>query len=225
MIARRDMWMLRLGAVLSMVVLASAGVAACGGSASDAPPGTVGEVAPPSTPDTVLPLATGTSVFVDETQPVPEGALFGGEVCGALTNAELQGVAGLVPRRGTDPAPEDDEVVTGATDGLTGDDGPVIAVAVSGDACRYEVQTPLRYSVLVRVRDVFALKSPDVTDPSGGTLPVDALSGIGDEAIGIDRGSTYEVVVRVAAGWFSVNAPDRDVAERLARAAADRCCD
>lgn len=222
-------WLQRLAVVVVIVVLPMLVLRTCSGETADVPPGTVGVVPPPDTPETLLPLATGTSVLLETTSGVPPDALFGGNLCTSLGVDDLRAAASLVSPSGTDPADALDDdpgpsVTAAATDVSVLDEGPVSTVAVSADACRFVVRDPVRYSVLVRVRTVFDLKSPELSDGLGGTLVADALPGIGEEAIGIDRSTTYEVVVKVERGWFSVSAPARDVAIRLATAAVSNCC-
>lgn len=230
MIATSRHWWRRVAVVCTAVSLPLVAVAACSDSDDEsAPPGTVGVVAPPQTLETLLPLVTDSSIEVADTGSVAPGTMFGGNVCTALSDDELRSAAAMVPPSGTDavevggdePAPD----VTAADPSVSVlDSGPVGTVAVSADACRFVVRDPVRYSVLVRVRSIFDYTSPDLDDPSGGTLVEDEVSGIAEGAIGIDRGTTYEVVVKAAEGFFSVSAPDRDTAIRLARAAAEACC-
>lgn len=201
----------------AVVAVPCVAVAACSDATVETPPGTVGAVEPPSTLETLLPVVTDSTIEVIDTGSVAPGTMFGGNLCTALAEAELLSAASLVPSSGTDPEN------VGSEESVV-EPGAVGIVAVSADACRFVVREPVRYSVLVRIRSVFDLRSPELDDPAGGTLVADALSGIGSEAIGIDRGTTYEVVVEVDDGYFSVTAPDRDTATRLARAAVDRCC-
>lgn len=205
--------------VLAVAVIAvpSAVAAACSGTPAETPPGTVGAIEPPPTLETLLPVVTDSTIQVIDTGSVAPGTMFGGNLCSSLSEGELLSAASLVPPSGTDPEN------VGSEESVV-EPGAVGIIAVSADACRFVVREPVRYSVLVRIRSVFDLRSPDLADPVGGTLVADALSGLGSEAVGIDRGSTYEVVVKVDAGYFSVAAPDRDAAIRLTRAAVARCC-
>ena len=201
----------------AVVAVPSAAVAACTDATVETPPGTVGAVEPPATLETLLPVVTDSTIEVIDTGSVAPGTMFGGNLCSALSEAELLSAASSIPPSGTDPEN------VGSEESVV-EPGPVGIVAVSADACRFVVRDPVRYSVLVRIRSVFDFESPDLDDPAGGTLVKDAVPGIGSEAIGVERGVLYEVVVKVDDGFFSVTAPDRDVAVRLARAAADRCC-
>lgn len=218
-------WARRLVAVLAVPLLALAAGTGCSGDASEAPPGTVGVLPTPPTPETLLPLVTDTSVA--DTGTVPPGTLFGGSPCTALTDADLRGAASLVPTSGTEPTLPEEADGAGVTAAATiepEDAGPVITVAVSGDACEFRVVDPVRYRVLLRVITVFEYESPELTGSDGTALEAESVPGVGDEAQGIDRGDRYEVLVRVSDGWFSLEAPDSASALRLARAAAGRCC-
>ncbi|MFZ9628055.1 MAG: hypothetical protein ACO3C1_01740 [Ilumatobacteraceae bacterium] len=215
----------RLAAIASVPLVLAAAVSACSDNAAEAPPGTVGAVPPPPTPETLLPLVTDTSVA--ETGSVPPDTLFGGDPCTALSVADLRGAASQVPPSATDPTLPADETgasVTAAATVEPVDAGPVSTVAVSGDACEFRVLDPVRYSVLVRITTVFEYETPDATTSSGTELDIVAVPGVGTEAKGIDWGDRYEVLVKVADGWFVLEAPDRVTAVRLAGDAADRCC-
>ena len=205
-------------AVVALVALML--LAGCSGSDPESlPPGTVGALPTPPTPPTLLPVVTGTDVVATGT--VPPNTLFGGNPCSALSDADLRGAATLVPPTATDPTVPDDDLGTGVTAVVSvdpADDGPVTTVAVSGDACAFQVSDPVRYTALVRVIGVFDYESPDL----------EMLSGIGIEAKGgtlVEGDSRYTVLVKVDDGWFALEAPDRATATRLARAAAGRCCD
>lgn len=207
--------------LITAVALAALALSAgcSGGDPESLPPGTVGALPTPPTPPTLLPVVTGTDVV--DTGTVPPGTLFGGNPCSALTDSILRGAASLVPPAATDPTLPDDELGAGVTAVVTvdpADDGPVTTVAVSADACAFQVTDPVRYTALVRVIGVFDYETPDL----------EALSGIGVEAKGGvvngDAGDRYVVLVKVDDGWFSLEAPDRATALRLARAAAGRCC-
>lgn len=193
-------------------------VGCSGADPESLPPGTVGALPPPPTPPTLLPVVTGTDVV--DTGTVPPDTLFGGNPCSALTDSDLRSAASLVPPAATDPTLPDDDLGTGVTAVVTvdpADDGPVTTVAVSGDACAFQVSDPVRYTALVRVIGVFDYESPDL----------EMLSGIGIEAKGgalVEGDSRYTVLVKVDDGWFALEAPDRTTATRLARAAAGRCC-
>jgi hypothetical protein len=93
---------------------------------------------------------------------------------------------------------------------------------LADDLCGFDVrQGGVEYTVLVRARTATDLQQPA---PSGEEI--EALSGIGLDAVGVIRGDdTYEVIVQVEQGYFSVTAPDRATARALARAAAERAAD
>ncbi len=67
------------------------------------------------------------------------------------------------------------------------------------------------------------LASPDqFSHPGNVDQEIAPVDGVGLDAIGVDLGDRYQVFVQVENGYFSVTAPDRRAAERLAKAAAGR---
>lgn len=83
------------------------------------------------------------------------------------------------------------------------------------DSCVWVVGGDEQVVVQLATPDEFATPAPNGEE----IAPVD---GVGLGAIGVDRGATYEVYVQVENGYFSVTAPDRSAAERLAALAAPR---
>lgn len=163
----------------------------------------------PSAPDTVLPDAVETLPVEEGT--APPGALFGGDLCAALDDSDFGDVA-------------IDEVLPLSVDSCqyTVGDGIVIVVKALSEADFVAAQTP------DTTPETAPDTTPGTTDPTGTgdttpvTAPPVALSGIGEEAFGIDLGDQYRVVVQVDNGWFSVTAPDASTARALARAAVRR---
>lgn len=193
-------------------------VSSCAPDESVTEPGTVGPLPTPTLEDTLAPIDSR-PVVVDDTGTVPDGVMFAGEVCRALTADDLRAAAASVPTDRTDPEeadPEDPPPDESAPPGEVL--GPVTSLLVSVDACRYVVREPLRFSVLVQVRSQAQFDDPAPVAADGTPLAVVALSGVGLAAKGIDRGVSYEVLVAVEGGWFAVVAPDRDTAVQLARA-------
>ncbi|MEI8240642.1 MAG: hypothetical protein WCI22_14610 [Actinomycetota bacterium] len=142
---------------------------------------------------TLLPVVT------DNTTPdttVPAHAIFGGEVCTALTAGDLSSTS----FRGFGTGP------------LMSTDSP------SSDSCQYTVGSDTN-TVVVLVR----LISPDdfSAPPSSNDLS-SPVAGVGIAARSINHGSTVEVQVQVPNGWFAVTTPDLASAQRLAERAVPR---
>jgi hypothetical protein len=172
-------------------------LAACSGGAEE----TSGSATlpAPSAPDTLLPVPNDTQP-PDVTESLPPDALFGGDVCTALTDDDFRGVSidGRGAGRVTDSA------------------------ALSEDSCQYLVQVGSReYEVVVQVQSPSDFLNPGVT----GEV-VDELDGPGLAARGVthttETGEEYEVIVKVGNGFFSVTAPDRASAVALATKAEPR---
>jgi hypothetical protein len=131
---------------------------------------------------------------------MPADALFGGDPCTALTDADFRGVSlgGSGSGRVTDTA------------------------ALSADSCQYLLQVGTReYEVVVQVQSPTDFLNPGVTDEV-----VDELDGPGLAARGVTHatadGEEYEVIVKVENGFFSVTAPDQASAVALATKAEPR---
>lgn len=153
----------------------------------------------PSAPDTLLPVPNDTQP-PDVTESLPPDALFGGDLCTALTEDDFRGVSidGRGAGRVTDSA------------------------ALSADSCQYLVQVGSReYEVVVQVQSPGDFLNPGVTDEV-----VDELDGPGLAARGVTHataaGEEYEVIVKVENGFFSVTAPDQASAVALATKAEPR---
>jgi hypothetical protein len=180
--------------VVCMVLL----LAACSGGAEPTG-GSSGGLPEPSEPDTLLPVPNDTQP-PDVTDSFPPDALFGGDVCTALTEDEIARVSidGRGAGRVTDVAP------------------------LSEDSCRYLVKVGSReYDVIVQVQ------SPsDFLNPGGTDEVVDELDGPGLAARGVthvtETGEEYEVIVKVENGFFSVTTPDQASATTLATKAEPR---
>lgn len=82
------------------------------------------------------------------------------------------------------------------------------------DSCVWEVEAGT-VTVQLATEDEF-------DTPGGGGYDLVPLDGVGLRAVGIDLGAAFEVFVKVENGFFSVTAPTRDAAERLAAVAAPR---
>jgi len=89
--------------------------------------------------------------------------------------------------------------------------------ALSVDSCGYSVHTNAHDHVVL----VQAQMQADFDQPPT-TAKLDTIQGVGLGAVGIEQGAEYEVIVKVANGYFSVTAWDRAEARSLAIAAARR---
>ena len=163
----------------------------CQASEGSDPPDTVGSLPIADVATTLLPDVV-VSYVPDDT--LPPGVLFGGLLCTALSADDFEGV-----------------VVAGA-----GRATLLQTLEVADDVCGFVVRAGGdEYTILVRARNVVDFEQPATSD-----FDPEALTGVGQAAMGVTRSDdTYEVYVRVAAGYFSVNAPDRASALALARAA------
>lgn len=169
-------------------------LSACGDAGPESIPVTVGSLPEPPDPGTLLPVVVDTAPPDDGT--APPGALFGGNLCTALTDADLAAVN-----------------LGGGRGELVGDP------AATFDGCDYTLEVG---SATVHVV-VTARSQADFANPSAADgVPIDELNGIGDAARGVERESGYEVYVKVSNGWFSVLAPTEASARALALRAVPR---
>jgi len=167
-------------------------LAACQAS-SEAPPDTVGSLPIESAATTLLPEVV-ISFVPDDT--LPPGVLFGGNPCTALVVEDFAAVTIAGAGRGRLLETQD----------------------LADDICGYLVRAGGDdHTIIVRARSGADFEQPATTD-----FDPEALTGIGETAMGVDRGDTYEVYVKVANGYFSVTTPDRASARALAQAAAGR---
>lgn len=178
-----------------LVALVVSALVACSPPASD-PPETVGPVSIDTVPTTLLAEVVD-STLPDDSVVVPPGALFGGDLCTALEEADFTRVVIAGEGRG--------ELL--AFDGL------------SVDSCGYTVGVgDVEYTIVVQAHTADDFERPPTTDEVR-----DDVSGVGIAAFGVARGDTaYEVIVQVANGYFSVTTPDPASAKALAGMAAER---
>ena len=176
------------------VLLASAVVAGCHGPAAEPVPNSVGSLPEPSDAGTLLPVVVVTDPPGEGT--APPGALFAGDFCTSLTEADISAVVFSGLGRGSLS-----DVPTAALDGCS------YPVAAGGE----------EFSVVVTARS-----QADFAAPATGDEAIDELAGVGEAARGVTRASGYEVYVKVPNGWFSVLTPDATSATALARRAAER---
>lgn len=172
------------------VVAVTVAVTACSDSPGADPVDTVGVITEP-TVTTLLPIVVDTES--DLTSTVPPEVLFGGDLCSALTEADIAN-AGV---------------------------GTVVeSAALSPDSCGWTVQSGRVYrDVIVQVRTAREYEQPLVA----AGITIDQVRGVGIAAIGYvlpDR--SYTVVVQTDNGYFAVTAPDETGAVGLARLAAAR---
>ncbi len=180
-----------------MVVCAALACSACSGN-DDETSGSA-TLPTPSAPDTLLPVPNDTQP-PDVTESLPSDALFGGDLCTALTEDDFR-----------------DVVIDGRGAGRVADSG-----ALSEDSCQYLLQVGAReYEVVVQVQSPSDFLNPGVADEV-----VDELDGPGLAARGVTHateiGQEYEVLVKVENGFFSVTSPDQASAVELATKAEPR---
>lgn len=179
----------------ALAVVCAALVPACASDPVEEPPATVGTVPLPEEVGTLLPVEVNT-LPPDDSVSLPPDALFGGDLCTSLAASDFRRVT-----------------FAGAGAGALVDSFPA-----SEDSCQFTVEAGGdEYVVVVRAR-----AAADLDAPAGTDAEVEALTGIGESAVGVDRGDRYEVIVKVANGYFSVTAPDATSATFLAVRAADR---
>lgn len=172
-------------------------VVSCSGS-GEQPPGTVGPLPEPSGPDTLLPVIPDTAP-PDVSTTLPPDALFGADMCLALSPDDFRGVS-----FGSSTAGRLQQTLR-----------------VSEDSCQFDVSAGgAVYSVLVRARS-----QPDFVTPTEGDEEIDELDGPGLAARGVQFDDRYEVTVKVSNGYFAVSAPTRDAALELAAKAVPRADD
>ena len=178
------------------IVVALAVPMACSGS-NDQPPDTVGAVPLVSEAGTLLPVLPDTLPPDNDTATVPPGTLFAGDPCTALVDSDFRAVTFAGSGSGT---------VTSSS-------------MLAEDTCGYEIRAGGKdYQVIVQV-----VSGDDFDHPVTTAQEIDKFSDIGEEAIGVARGDDrYEVIVRVANGFFGVTTPDEVSARALAKKAVDR---
>ncbi len=177
-----------------LVVLLAGAVSSCTGT-SEPTPVSGGTLPEPSDPDTLLPVPID-SEPPDVTGSLPPDMLFGGDLCTALTADDIA----AVPIAGS----------TGARLGET--------VSFADDQCNYDVQIGIRrVAITVKARSL-----DDFVNPSPAGEAIDEIDGLGLAARGVQHLDGYELLVKVANGFFAVVAPDRATAEGLAKQAIAR---
>lgn len=86
--------------------------------------------------------------------------------------------------------------------------------ALSADSCEWTLDDG---TVVVQLASADQFAQPATSNEE--IAPID---GVGLDAIGVDLGDRYRIFVQVENGYFSVTAPTRRIAERLAADAAER---
>lgn len=178
---------------MSCVLAGLVVLSACSDAGPESIPVTVGSLPEPADPGTLLPVVVETAPPQDGT--APPGALFGGNLCTALTDVDLAAV------------------------NVGGDRGELVGdPAATFDGCDYTLEVG---SATVHVV-VTARSQADFASPAFGDEAVDELDGLGEAARGVERSNGYEVYVKVSNGWFSVLAPTEASARALAVRAVPR---
>lgn len=177
------------------VALVALSLGACSGS-NDLPPDTVGVVPVVSDAGTLLPVLADT-LPPDVSVTIAPDTLFNGDPCSALMAGDFRSVT--IAGTGTG-------VLTGFN-------------LLSDDTCSYDVRAGgSDYQVFVQ-----AASADEFDHPVTTAQEIDKFANLGEEAIGVARGDDrYEVIVRVANGFFSVTTPDKASARALAAKAAER---
>ena len=182
-----------------LVATAVAGVlgsltAACTGDSEPASQQTA-TLPTPAEPDTLLPVPDNT-LAPDVTDTLPPDLLFGGNLCTALTAADIAAVP-----------------IAGSTGARLGE-----AISAADDQCQFDVLVGIRrVAITVKARSL-----ADFVTPSQTGEPIDEIKGLSLAARGVQHADTYEVLVKVDNGFFAVIAPDRPTAEALAERAIPR---
>lgn len=167
--------------------------AACSAPVDTGPLDTSGPIVPTVPATTLQPIDTSPTL-PDAT--LPANALFGGDVCTALTATDIASV-----RLGS-----------------FGYGRLFVADAPSTDSCLYRV---VKDGVETGV--VLKLISPDdFLAPPAANETLTVVDRVGDDAEALVRDGSATVLVRVGDGYFKVSAPDLDSAVALARRAAPR---
>lgn len=183
-----------LAVSLVLVSVLAGAATACTGT-SEPTPVSGGTLPQPSDPDTLLPVPVD-SQPTDVTGTLPPDLLFGGDLCSALTAADIAAVP-----------------IAGVTGARLGE-----AVSFADDQCNYDVRAGIRrVSISVKARSL-----DDFVNPSPAGEAIDEISGLGLAARGVQHIDGYELLVKVANGFFAVVAPDRAAAEALAKRAISR---
>ena len=187
----------RLAVVLALA--ATVILVGCGGGASAAPSGTASSVAPGE--PSATPPAAGSSGT-----PANASAQFGGDICSALTKAEIEGASytqGKAVFSGTDTQTDAD---TGA---------PVV--------CQYLVTFDGGVAVVAHSVSLMDAAEFATHDDASIMEPAEAVPGIGTEAhLVANAPGLYEVWVNGPNGYFKVSGQSKESDIALAKAAVGR---
>ena len=175
--------------------LVFAALAACHAESAD-PTDTVGVVPIESAPTTLLPVVVDT-LPPDISTTLPQNLLFGGDPCAALVATDFTRVA----------------------IGASGTGDLIDQAPLSDDTCGYYVRLGRdEITIIVRARAASDLEVPG----ADGSAP-ESIAGLGLEANVRELvDGTFDVIVHVANGWFSVNSLDRESAVAFAERAVER---
>jgi len=193
---------------------------------------------PPQAPDTLLPSENITDPPID-TNPVPPNAMFAGDVCTALTSAD---VAKVFNARLVDVSPLALDtcrflIGTGARQvdvrvGLStiaeftapqqrdiSDVGPTLPTSpVTESTTDSDIPNNVPPPAGPVITDTPSGTESTTTEVVAGPPPeVEELTGVGLAVRGLQQGRFYEVYVKVARGFFTVLAPTKADAIALAK--------
>ncbi len=173
-------------------------LAGCGGAASAVPSGPVGSAAPGEPAATPATASSGT--------PGDASAQFGGDICSALTKAEIEGASYTQGKAVFDSTDTQTDADTGA------------AVV-----CQYLVT--FNGSVAVVAHSVTLMDAAEFATHDDASImePAEPVSGIGKEAFLVANApGLYEVWVNGPHGYFKVSGQSKESDIALAKAAAGR---
>ena len=173
-------------------------LAGCGGAASAAPSSSAGSTAPGE--------ASATPAAASSAAPGDASAQFGGDICSALTKAEIEGASYTQGKAVFDSTDTQTDADTGA------------AVV-----CQYLVT--FNGSVAVVAHSVTLMDAIEFATHDDASImePAEPVSGIGKEAFLVANApGLYEVWVNGPHGYFKVSGQSKESDIALAKAAAAR---
>jgi hypothetical protein len=226
---------MRRGLRCSLAALAVL-VTACSGSGATSTSGLT--LPPPQAPDTLLPSENVTDPPID-TNPIPANAMFGGDVCTALTpadvvkvfNARLVDVTSLALDTcrfliGTGTRQIDvrvglstiDEFTAPAQRDISGVGPTVPTSPVTESTTDSDIPSTAQPPTPPVLTDAPSGTDATTTEVVAGPPPeVEELNGVGLAVRGLRQGQFYEVYVKVPRGFFTVLAPTKADAIALAK--------
>ena len=178
-----------------LVIASVLALAACHSESAD-PTNTVGSIPIETTPTTLLPIVIDTAP-PDVSTTLPAGLLFGGDLCSALTTNDFMQIS----------------------IGALGTGELIDQVPLADDTCGYSVQLGRdEITIIVRAR-----AASDAGTPGADGGAPEPVSGLGLAAsMRVLADGTFDVIVQVDNGWFSVSSIDRESAIGFALRAVTR---